>query len=76
MYCTTAMSCVMFISACVSNCYVLLYVQEYVNKHKQHPFLPVTRVAQGQHNLQFEAAFDDNAPVSEINNVMVSIITD
>ena len=46
---------------------VLLYVhvQEYVKKHKQHPFLPVTRVAQGQHNLQFEAAFDDNAPVSE-----------
>ena len=39
-----------------------------MKKHKQHPFLPVTRVAQGQHNLQFEAAFDDNDPVSENNN--------
>lgn len=41
----------------------LMLAHEYVNKHKQHPFLPVTRVAQGQHNLQFEAAFDDNAPI-------------
>ena len=37
--------------------------QEYV-KHSKHPFLPITRVAQGQHNTQFEGAFDDTVPVS------------
>ena len=46
-----------------------------MKKHKQHPFLPVTRVAQGQHNLQFEAAFDDNDPVSENNTVDREIFT-
>ena len=33
-------------------------------KHSKHPFLPITRVAQGQHNTQFEGAFDDTVPVS------------
>ena len=33
--------------------------QEYV-KNSKHPFLPVTRVSQGQYFELFEAAFDDN----------------
>ena len=55
-YCTHNVVC------CIHN--IVTHFQEYVKKHKEHSFLPVTRVAQGQHNLQFEAAFDDNAPVS------------
>ena len=38
-------------------------LQEYV-KNSKHPFLPITRVAQGQHFELFEAAFDDRAAVS------------
>jgi len=41
----------------------LAIAHEYV-KHSKHPFLPITRIAQGQHDEQFEAVFDDNAPVS------------
>lgn len=37
-------------------------VQEYVKNGKQ-PFLPITRVAQGQHSAIFQAAFEDHAPV-------------
>ena len=33
-------------------------------KNSKHPFLPITRVAQGQHFELFEAAFDDRAAVS------------
>ena len=40
----------------------LVIAHEYV-KHSKHPFLPITRVAQGQHNTQFEAAFDDSVPI-------------
>ena len=46
-----------------SHCVTLSHTQEYVKKSK-HPFLPITRVAQGQHNLQFEATFDEDVPVS------------
>ena len=42
---------------------ILIPLQEYV-KNSKHPFLPLTRVAQGQHFELFEAAFDDRAVVS------------
>lgn len=32
-------------------------------KHSKHPFLPVTRIAQGQHSALFDASFDDNEPI-------------
>ena len=44
-----------------------------MNKHKEHPFLPVTRVVQGQHNLDFEGSFDDNAPVSRMMMGVVAL---
>ena len=38
-------------------------MQEYV-KNSEHPFLPLTRIAQGNHNMSFDAAFDDKVAVS------------
>ena len=33
-------------------------------KNSDHPFLPITRITQGNHNADFDAAFDDDVPVS------------
>ena len=44
---------------------VCVCMQEYV-KDSKHPFLPITRVLQGQHNTLFESAFQDHAPVSPL----------
>ena len=41
----------------------LYWLQEYV-KNSKHPFLPLTRVAQGQLLESFESAFDDKVAVS------------
>ena len=38
------------------------HLQEYV-KNSKHPFLPLSRVSQGQHFELFDASFDDRVPV-------------
>ena len=42
-----------------------LLLQEYV-KNSKHPFLPLTRVAQGQLLESFESALDDKVAVSYV----------
>lgn len=36
-------------------------------KNSKHPFLPLSRVSQGQHFELFEAAFDDHVSVRPQN---------
>lgn len=40
----------------------LAIAHEYV-KNSEHPFLPLTRIAQGNHNMSFDAAFDDKVAI-------------
>lgn len=54
------------------NVQVSYFSQEYV-KNSNHPFLPITRVTQGQSLESFESVFDDKVAVSVFTNVLHKI---